>query len=64
MVDPKDASSISVPFALFLSKDENADACNGFVAGLKGDKYVEKFDDMPHVGLYLIQLHCLRYEDS
>lgn len=64
MVDPKDASSISVPFALLLSKDENADACDGFVAGLKGDKYVEKFDDMPHVGLSLFHLLCSDCENA
>lgn len=50
MVDPKDASSISVPFAFLLSKDENPEACKGFVDGLKGEKYVETFHDMPHVG--------------
>lgn len=48
MVDPKDASSISVPFAFLLSKDENPGACKGFVDGLKGEKYVETFHDMPH----------------
>ena len=50
MVDPKDASPIAIPFALLASKDEDADACNGFMAGLKGEKYSETFHEMPHVG--------------
>lgn len=50
MVDPKDSSSISIPFALLASKDESAEACEGFVAGLKGEKHFQTFHDMPHVG--------------
>ena len=50
MVDPKDASPISIPFALLASKDEDANACNGFVADLKGEKHFETFHEMPHVG--------------
>lgn len=50
MVDPKDAPSISIPFALLPSKDEDADACKGFMDGLKGEKYAQTFHDMPHVG--------------
>ncbi|KAM0794174.1 dienelactone hydrolase [Usnea florida] len=48
MVDPKDASPIAIPFALLASKDEDADACNGFIAGLKGEKHFETFHEMPH----------------
>ena len=56
MVEPKDSSPISIPFALLASKDEDANACSGFVAGLKGEKYVETFHEMPHVGLTLFGL--------
>ena len=56
MVEPKDSSPISIPFALLASKDEDANACSGFVAGLKGDKYFETFHEMPHVGLDLFNI--------
>ncbi len=49
MVDPQDAESISIPFALLASKDEDAEAVKGFGANLKGERYIETFGDMPHV---------------
>lgn len=63
MVDPNDSSCISIPFALLPSKDEDADACKGFVAGLKGEKHVQTFDDMPHVGSTFIHLLLSYYRD-
>lgn len=55
MVDPKDAPSISIPFALLSSKDEDPDACKGFMHSLKGEKYAQTFHDMPHVGYPLFR---------
>ena len=48
MVDPADAESVAVPFALLASKDEDAVAVKGFADGLKVKKLVETFGDMPH----------------
>ena len=49
MVDAQDAESISIPFAMLASKDEDPAAVKKFVATLKGEKYEETFSDMPHV---------------
>jgi len=48
MVDPSDATNITVPFALLASKDEDAAAVKGFSDGLKVEKYTETFPDMVH----------------
>ena len=49
MTDPKDAESISIPFAVLASADEDAAAVKGFGETLKGPKLIETFGDMPHV---------------
>lgn len=49
MVDPSEGPSITIPFALLPSKDEDKELVAGFAAGIKGEKYVETFGDMPHV---------------
>ena len=49
MVDPKDGPSITVPYGLLPSAHEDKDAVKAFADAIKGEKYVETFDDMPHV---------------
>ena len=48
MVDPSDATKISIPFCMLASKDEEADAVKNFEANLKGEKHVETFGDQIH----------------
>ena len=49
MVDPTDGPSITVPFCLLPSMNEDKDAVEAFADAMKVEKYVETFDDMPHV---------------
>ena len=49
MVDPKDGPSITIPYCLLPSMHEDKDAVKSFADAIKVEKYVETFDDMPHV---------------
>lgn len=49
MVDPKDGPSVKIPFALLASMHEDAEAVKGFAGSIESEKYIETFDDMPHV---------------
>ena len=49
MVDPKDGPSITIPFGLLPSMHEDKDAVKAFMDAIKVEKYVETFDDTPHV---------------
>ncbi|KAM0798098.1 Alpha/Beta hydrolase protein [Usnea florida] len=48
MVDPKDGPTITIPYCLLPSKDEDKDAVKAFADAIKVEKYVETFGDMPH----------------
>lgn len=48
MVDPKDATKVTVPMALLASKDEDPDAVKGYQDNLKGAKLVETFPTQIH----------------
>lgn len=48
MVDPSEASSISIPLCMLASKDEPTEDVKKFEANLKGPKYVEIFGDQIH----------------
>ena len=48
MVDPNDAKSIEVPFAMLASKDEPADDVEAFKANLKVPNHVETFPTQIH----------------
>ncbi|KAH0541785.1 hypothetical protein FGG08_003740 [Glutinoglossum americanum] len=48
MVDPADATAISVPFMMLASKDEDPVAVSGFAENLKVEKSVETFGDQVH----------------
>jgi len=48
MVDPSEATNITIPLMLLASKDEDADAVKQFEANLKVDKHVETFPDQIH----------------
>ena len=51
MVDPKDGPTITIPYCLLPSKDEDKDAVKAFAEAIKVEKYVETFGDMPHVSI-------------
>jgi hypothetical protein len=48
MVDPEDASMVSIPFLMLPSKDEDKEAVAGFEKNLKVTKEVHTFDDQIH----------------
>ena len=48
MVDPKDASGITIPTCIVASGDEDAEAVKGFVEALKVPSYHEIFSDQVH----------------
>jgi len=48
MVDPADATKISIPFAVLPSMDEDAEVIQTFSEALKGKKVVETFGDQIH----------------
>lgn len=48
MLDPNDASGISIPFCLLASKDETKEDVKKFEQNLEGEKLVEIFDDQIH----------------
>ena len=52
MVDPKDGPSIAIPYCLLPSMHEDKDAVKAFADAIKVEKYVETFDDMPHVSSF------------
>ncbi|PSN59196.1 dienelactone hydrolase [Corynespora cassiicola Philippines] len=47
-ISPEDATTITVPFCILPSKDEDHRACKEFESRLKVDKHIETFMDMPH----------------
>ena len=49
MVDPNDGPSITIPYCLLPSMDEDKEAVKAFADAIKVEKYVETFDTMPHV---------------
>lgn len=49
MVDAKDGPSITIPYCLLPSMHEDKEAVKAFADAIKVEKYVETFDDMPHV---------------
>ncbi|KAI9841811.1 MAG: hypothetical protein M1837_000356 [Sclerophora amabilis] len=48
MVEPNDASSITIPIAILASKDEEAEKVKQFESNLKVAKHVETFPDQVH----------------
>lgn len=48
VVDPKDAESVTIPFAMLPSKDEDKEAVAGFEKNLKVPHEVHTFDDQVH----------------
>ncbi|KAH7316480.1 Alpha/Beta hydrolase protein [Stachybotrys elegans] len=48
MVDPADAESITIPYAMLASKDESVEDVKKFEAALKVPHLVETFDDQIH----------------
>lgn len=48
MVDPVDAKSITVPFALLASAEESAETVKEFESNLKVPHHVETFSDQVH----------------
>ena len=48
MLEPSEASGISIPFCLLASKDEVAEDVVKFAEMLKGEKIVETFEDQVH----------------
>ena len=58
MVDPKDGPTITIPYCLLPSKDEDKDAVKAFADAIKVEKYVETFEDMPHVSNPFILYLC------
>ena len=59
MVDPKDGPSITIPYCLLPSMHEDKDAVKAFADAIKVEKYVETFDDMPHVSRPFIRYSLL-----
>ena len=59
MVEPKDGPSITIPFALLPSMHEDKDAVKAFVDAIKVEKYIETFDNMPHVSKSFCVYLCL-----
>lgn len=53
MIDPKDRPPITIPDHLLPSMHEDKDIGMAFMDAIKVEKYVETFDDMPHVGYSL-----------
>ena len=49
MVDPKDGPEVTIPYCLLPSMNEDKTLVKEFAEALKVEKYVETFDDMPHV---------------
>ena len=49
MVDPNDGPMITIPYCLLASKNEDKDAISAFADGISVEKYIETFDNMPHV---------------
>ena len=48
MVDPADAPKVAVPLCLLPSKDEDKEAVEKYVAGLKVPHFCETFSDQIH----------------
>jgi hypothetical protein len=48
MVDPSDASKITIPFAMLPSGDEDKEACGKYKANLKVKHVVEFFPTQIH----------------
>ena len=48
MIDPNDASKITIPTCVVASGDEDAKVVKAFVEALKGPSYHETFDDQVH----------------
>lgn len=49
LVDPKDGPSVTIPYCLLPSMHEDKDKVKVFADAINVEKYVETFDDMPHV---------------
>jgi hypothetical protein len=47
-MSPDYASTITIPFCILPSKDEDQEICSSFADKLKVDKHVETFTDMDH----------------
>ena len=54
-VEPKDGPLITIPYCLLPSMKEDKDLVKGFADAIKVEKYVETFDDMPHVSRSIIR---------
>ena len=61
MLDPQDGPSITIPYCLLPSMNEDKEAVKAFADAVKVEKYVETFDDMPHVSS-LLALSIFRIE--
>ena len=48
MVDPNDATGITVPLCMLASKDENVDDVKAFENALKVPNHIETFEDQIH----------------
>jgi hypothetical protein len=48
MVDPNDAATITIPYALLASKDEDKDAVQKWQSEIKVKNIVEYFPDQIH----------------
>jgi len=53
MMVPDDASKIVVPTIVLASQDEDVATIKGFEANLKVDKFVDFYNEAPHVSLSL-----------
>jgi hypothetical protein len=48
MIDPNDASKMTIPIAMLPSKDEDKDAVSKYASALKVKHVVETFHDQIH----------------
>lgn len=60
MIDPVDGKNISIPIVILASGDEDAKEVQAFVDNIKGPKYFETYDKMPHVSPQVYTLSSSR----